>query len=132
MSAPDRPSIHVSPQDYFARKVDRAVADVHLATCADCRARLDAARARLREFTCRQLVEIVTDYLEGVVDEQLHGRIEEHLELCEGCRNYVDQMRSTLETVGRIPPEPHLPAEVRAALLAAFRARHGSSGDGGS
>jgi predicted anti-sigma-YlaC factor YlaD len=74
----------------------------------------------MADITCRQLVELVTDYLEGALSDEEVARFEEHLELCDGCRYYVEQMRITIATVGRIG-ESDVPDELRADLLAAFR-----------
>jgi predicted anti-sigma-YlaC factor YlaD len=71
-------------------------------------------------LTCQEVVELVTDYLEDALPDGDVARFEEHLELCDGCRYYVEQMRITIATVGRIV-ESDLPDEVRTGLLAAFR-----------
>jgi anti-sigma factor RsiW len=70
-------------------------------------------------MTCRQLVELVTDYLEGALSPEDQRRFEQHIALCDWCARYLDQMRVTIETVGRIEPDS-LSDEARAALLAAF------------
>jgi predicted anti-sigma-YlaC factor YlaD len=71
-------------------------------------------------LTCQEVVELVTDYLEGALTDEEVALFEEHLELCDGCRYYVEQMRITIATVGRIE-ESDVPDELRADLLAAFR-----------
>jgi anti-sigma factor RsiW len=72
------------------------------------------------DLSCRELVELVTDWLEGALAPAEHARVELHLAACEGCAAYVDQMRETVRTVGRLPPEALDPV-VRDELLAAFR-----------
>jgi predicted anti-sigma-YlaC factor YlaD len=72
------------------------------------------------QFTCQEVVELVTDYLEGTLPERDVARFEQHLELCEGCRYYVEQVRITIATVGRID-ESDVPDDLRTGLLAAFR-----------
>jgi predicted anti-sigma-YlaC factor YlaD len=72
------------------------------------------------EMACQELVEAVTDYLEGALGELDRRRFEEHLGECDGCRAYLDQMRRTVGAVGRIDAE-RLPPDLRAELLAAFR-----------
>ncbi len=72
------------------------------------------------QFTCQEVVELVTDYLEGTLPERDVARFEQHLELCEGCRYYVEQVRITIATVGRID-ESDVPDDLRTDLLAAFR-----------
>jgi predicted anti-sigma-YlaC factor YlaD len=64
----------------------------------------------------------VTEYLDDAVDSELRARIDDHLRLCEGCRNYLDEMRSTVAALGRISRSPEPSEPVQAALLAAFRA----------
>jgi predicted anti-sigma-YlaC factor YlaD len=71
------------------------------------------------EMACNELVELVTDYLEERLPERDVKRLEAHLAICEGCRNYVDQMRETIDALGHLPEEPLAP-EVREGLLEAF------------
>jgi predicted anti-sigma-YlaC factor YlaD len=71
-------------------------------------------------LTCEEVVELVTDYLEGALRADESALFEQHLELCDGCRYYVDQMRITIATVGRVE-ESGVPDDLRAGLLAAFR-----------
>lgn len=73
-----------------------------------------------RELTCAQLVELVTDYLEGELSPVDAERVEEHLVFCDGCTNYLEQMRATVATVGRLRAED-LPSELQERLVAAFR-----------
>jgi anti-sigma factor RsiW len=73
-----------------------------------------------RELTCQEVVELVTAYLEGALDDNDARLFEEHLAGCEGCRRYVDQMRTTIELTGRLAEES-LEPEARDALLEAFR-----------
>jgi anti-sigma factor RsiW len=72
-----------------------------------------------RELACQQVVELVTAYLEDALDPVDRERFEEHLVFCDGCANYLEQMRTTIHLTGRV--EDGLPAEVEAGLLAAFR-----------
>jgi anti-sigma factor RsiW len=72
------------------------------------------------ELTCRELVEIVTDYLEERLSPPDRRRFEEHLAMCKGCTNYVEQMRVTIALAGRLS-EDSIPAEAREQLLQAFR-----------
>jgi anti-sigma factor RsiW len=74
-------------------------------------------------MTCREFVELVTDYLEGRLPDAERERFEDHVELCGGCRPYLDQMRATLDALGRIPEET-ISADARAELLHAFRDWH--------
>jgi anti-sigma factor RsiW len=71
-------------------------------------------------ISCQDVVELVTDYLEGELAPDVLARFEHHLTLCEGCVWYVDQIRMTVEAVGRIGEED-VPPETREGLVAAFR-----------
>jgi anti-sigma factor RsiW len=73
-----------------------------------------------QELACKELVEIITDYIEGALPEAERRRFEQHLEACRGCRNYVQQMRLTIRTLGRLGPERLSSAE-QERLLTTFR-----------
>jgi len=73
-----------------------------------------------RPLTCEEVVELVTDYLEGALNEADRERFEEHLVVCGGCSNYLDQIRTTIELTGRVTLDD-LNDETKAELLAAFR-----------
>lgn len=70
-------------------------------------------------MNCDEFVELVTAYLEGELNEADERRFVAHLAECDGCDRYLDQIRQTLHTLGRLPAES-LPAPVRDRLLAAF------------
>jgi predicted anti-sigma-YlaC factor YlaD len=73
-------------------------------------------------ISCQEVVEVITDYLEGKLRPEDVAILEAHLALCDGCRWYLDQMRITIATVGRVEDE-EVPAELRDTVLAAFRKR---------
>jgi predicted anti-sigma-YlaC factor YlaD len=72
------------------------------------------------ELTCRELVELVTDYLEDKLTQLERMRFEEHLATCTGCRNYLDQIRRTVDTLGRLTEDDLAPV-ARDELLKLFR-----------
>jgi len=72
------------------------------------------------DLACQELVEIITDYLEGTLSDAERERFEAHLEICEGCRRYVDQMRTTIRVVGTLTEDDLDPA-ARDQLLQLFR-----------
>jgi anti-sigma factor RsiW len=72
------------------------------------------------ELTCQELVELVTDYLEGTLEPSERRRFEDHIFNCEGCAAYLDQMRRTIRVAGEITEES-MPRPVRDKLLAIFR-----------
>jgi anti-sigma factor RsiW len=81
-------------------------------------------RFRLRRrppgMTCRELVELVTDYLEGALSPLDRARFEAHIEPCNDCTAYVHQMRETLVLLGTLPVD-ELSPQVESELRAAFR-----------
>jgi predicted anti-sigma-YlaC factor YlaD len=70
-------------------------------------------------LTCNQFVELVTSYFEGTLTDVERQRFEEHLGVCAGCTNYLDQLRETIVVVGRIEPDDLTP-EMKGELLSAF------------
>ena len=71
-------------------------------------------------LACQQMVELVTDYLEGSLGWRTRRRFEKHLAVCDGCQRYVDQMRETLGLLGTVPADSLSP-EAQSTLLDAFR-----------
>ena len=74
----------------------------------------------LSEMPCRELVELITDYLEDRLSPVDRRRFEAHLATCEACAMYLEQFRQTIRALGRLAEES-LSAEARDALLVAFR-----------
>jgi anti-sigma factor RsiW len=72
-------------------------------------------------LTCKELVELVTDYLEGSLPARDRLRFEDHLAVCDPCRVYVEQMRETVRLAGQVR-ERDIPPHARESLLATFRA----------
>jgi len=72
------------------------------------------------DLNCNELVELVTDYLEGSLSEEDRRRFDEHLGSCGGCTNYVEQFRETIRLTGKLRADD-LEPEARDALLAQFR-----------
>jgi predicted anti-sigma-YlaC factor YlaD len=75
----------------------------------------------LREPTCQELAEFLTDYLEGVLTPAERVSFDDHIAGCRDCTLYVEQMRVTIAASGRIREED-IPPSVREELLTAFRA----------
>lgn len=73
-----------------------------------------------RALTCRELVELVTDYLEGALSSEEKERFEAHLAGCDGCSAHLRQMRKTIQTVGNLE-ENSLSPEAKENLLRLFR-----------
>jgi anti-sigma factor RsiW len=72
------------------------------------------------ELSCQELVELVTDYLEGAMPPELRARFDRHIERCAGCRAYLEQMRETIRATGALTPDSLTP-EAERTLLEAFR-----------
>ncbi len=72
------------------------------------------------DITCMELVELVTEYLEGTMAGPDRVRFEAHLEICDACLMYVDQMRQTIAATGSISEATIDPA-ARDELIAVFR-----------
>ena len=74
-----------------------------------------------REILCREFVELVTEYVEGVLPAERVELVEQHLVMCDWCKTYLEQLEATVQALpGAAEPEP-VPAEAELALLAAFR-----------
>lgn len=71
-------------------------------------------------ISCRELIELVTDYLEELMAPEERARFDEHLAACEGCRTYLSQMRQIVERTGALREDSITP-DAQATLLAAFR-----------
>ena len=71
------------------------------------------------ELVCQELVEVVTDYLEGALDRRTRRRFEAHIAECDGCEAYLAQIRTTVALIGSLRTQPLRP-DTRAALLGLF------------
>jgi anti-sigma factor RsiW len=74
----------------------------------------------LQPLTCQDLVELVTDYLEGALSDLDRARFEEHIELCPMCQVHLEQLRTTIRELGRLR-EHDIEPGVLAELQARFR-----------
>ena len=72
------------------------------------------------DLTCRELVELMTDYLDGRLELDRHVQVEQHLVLCTGCQNHLSQIRGTLRVL-RALPDDDLRPEALGVLMHAFR-----------
>ena len=77
-------------------------------------------------LTCHEVVELITDYLEGALAPDVRARVDEHLAVCDGCTRYLDQMRETIRLTGMLTEE-QVTEEQEVALLAAFRSWTGGA-----
>jgi predicted anti-sigma-YlaC factor YlaD len=72
------------------------------------------------EIVCQHAVEMVTDYLEGVLSRRDRRRFESHLRGCPNCSAYLDQIKTTIELTGAIDPEDLTP-EAKRDLIDLYR-----------
>jgi anti-sigma factor RsiW len=71
-------------------------------------------------MSCRELVQLITDYLEGDLSRRERRRFERHLRDCDGCTTYIEQMREMIRLAGAVR-EQDLSVGAREELLAVFR-----------
>jgi anti-sigma factor RsiW len=74
----------------------------------------------MSELTCKEVVELVTDYLSKAMPEAERLRFDAHLADCDACTVHIQQMRTTIELTGRLDGEA-LSEQAKRDLLAAFR-----------
>jgi anti-sigma factor RsiW len=73
-----------------------------------------------RDLTCKELVELVTGYLDGSLRGRRRRRFEAHLAACDGCTRFLRQMEATIRLTGTLTEE-RVTEEQKAVLLTAFR-----------
>lgn len=73
-----------------------------------------------QEMACQELVEVITDYLEGTLAASDRVRFDTHLSTCAACREYVEQMRAVIRLSGGLTARTIEPT-TRESLLRAFR-----------
>ncbi len=71
-------------------------------------------------MSCKELTELITEYLEGSMPLGQRIRFQIHLGLCLGCRNHLRQMKLTIQTLGKLPVES-IPPAIRDEMLNRFR-----------
>jgi len=71
-------------------------------------------------YTCEEVVELATDYLDGAMTPRQMTEFELHLNFCDGCFRFVDQVRTT-SSMAHVLSEEQIPDELKAKVLAAFK-----------
>jgi anti-sigma factor RsiW len=71
-------------------------------------------------MTCRQVVELMTDYLEGALSSADRAKFEEHIAGCDGCRAYLAQLSTTRRVLSKLADEP-MPPDLQAELMKTFQ-----------
>lgn len=73
-----------------------------------------------KDLSCQELIELLTDYLDGALSARRHAAVEAHLGMCGNCRAYLEQMRTTIALTGRLREDDVEPAAMD-ELLGHFR-----------
>ena len=81
------------------------------------------------EMSCREFVEIVTEYMEGALSESRREALHAHIDECGGCSEYLRQMQLTVRALGELPLDNNL-GGIREAALDAFRELRSEDGHG--
>jgi hypothetical protein len=71
-------------------------------------------------YTCKEIVDLATEYVEGAMTAAQMTQFELHLNFCEGCVAFVEQIHATAAMAGRLSEE-QIPEETKVKLLQAFR-----------
>jgi anti-sigma factor RsiW len=79
------------------------------------------------DVACRELLERITDLLDGRLTDDEQAAVAAHLAECPGCVAALDQFRRTIGVLGRLGEQDvrDLEPDVLDGLLEAFRHRSG-------
>jgi anti-sigma factor RsiW len=72
------------------------------------------------DYTCQEVVGLASEYLDGMMTAEQVTAFELHLNFCDGCSSFVEQVRITAATAQRLSAD-EIPEEMKAKLLAAFK-----------
>lgn len=81
---------------------------------------MNEMEANLNDMSCKELVELVTDYLEAALSAADRHRFDLHIAKCDWCKLYIDQIRLTIKAAGKLSEES-IPKDVQNELLSVFR-----------
>jgi hypothetical protein len=81
---------------------------------------LPRPRSQPEDLSCREIVQIVNDYVEGALSAEEREAVELHLNLCDGCTGYLEQLQVSIALTGELPAGA-LPPELEEELVLAFR-----------
>ena len=76
--------------------------------------------ANAGDLACQEFVELVTEYLEGTLPPDERARFQAHLDCCDACTTYIEEIRLTIRALGHLS-ESHIAPTARDRLLAEFR-----------
>ncbi len=71
-------------------------------------------------IACQEVVELITDYLEDALLPEKRAQVEEHIAACDGCTNYLEQVRTTIHMLRNLAQEEVFP-QTKEDLLQVFR-----------
>ena len=77
------------------------------------------------EIECRQIAELLGDYLEGSLPTHLRDLIDFHIDGCAPCVAFMNTYRGTVDATRGLP-DVKIPSELRARLVKVLRAREPS------
>lgn len=83
-------------------------------------------------LTCKEITELVTDYLEGRLSLADRMRFQMHVGMCKHCRAYLKQMKVTVAALGKMPDDAAMPGDVQDELRKRFADWHKARAEGGS
>jgi len=72
------------------------------------------------EIACRELLELISGYLDDALPADVRAAVQAHLAGCDGCATVLEEFRSTIAMTGKLTEEKVTPVQ-RDTLLAAFR-----------
>ena len=84
------------------------------------RRRSGAIQTRPEDISCREIVQIVNDYVEGALPPAEREAVELHLNLCDGCTDYLEQLRVAIALTGELRADALSP-QLEEELCTAFR-----------
>ena len=73
-----------------------------------------------RALTCKELVELVTEYMEGTLSPEDKERFEAHVATCSGCAAFLQQMKKTIQAIGNLE-DNSLSPQAKENLLRLFQ-----------
>jgi anti-sigma factor RsiW len=79
----------------------------------------------MKRMSCEEVVDSLSDYVEGRMSAGEHARMEEHLAVCSPCAKYLKRFEATLAACRSLRSAefasqlPEMPEELMQAILAA-------------
>ena len=77
---------------------------------------------RLNQKTCKEIGELVSDYLHDNLEAQLRSEFEDHLRICPDCVAFMNTFRKTVSVMRSVRSED-MPDDVRRNILTFLKSR---------